>query len=42
MKIRIIFKQGKLSDIHLSGKTEELFFWLPVRSNGESGAGRPE
>jgi hypothetical protein len=42
MKIRIIFTQGKLLDFQLSRKTEELFFWLPVRSNGESGAGRPE
>jgi hypothetical protein len=42
MKIRFFIKQGKLPDFHLSGKTEELFFWLPVRANGESAAGRPE
>jgi hypothetical protein len=42
MKIRIFFKQGKLSDFHPIRKTGELFFWLPVKANGESAAGRPE
>ncbi len=41
MKIRKIFKQRKLPDFHLSRKTEELFFRLPVKATRESGAGRP-